>query len=130
MLALSMRFPAGRYHATPWGRHVNEGAVAWPPEPWRVLRSLLATWHHKVAPLGRYDEDTLRRLIERLSEQLPEYHLPTASHSHTRHYMPQFASGKTSLVLDAFVSVHRDDPLFMSWPGLDLPEDEVALLDS
>lgn len=130
MLALSMRFPAGRYHATPWERHVNEGAVAWPPEPWRVLRALLATWHHKVAPLGRYDEDTLQRLIERLSEQLPEYHLPTASHSHTRHYMPQFAPGKTSLVLDAFVAVDRDDPLFMSWPGLDVPEDEIALLDT
>ena len=33
-------FPAGRYHATPWGRHVNEGiqvaavAVAFAPGPW------------------------------------------------------------------------------------------------
>jgi CRISPR-associated protein Csb2 len=36
MLALAFTFPAGRYHATPWGRHVNEADVAWPPEPWRI----------------------------------------------------------------------------------------------
>jgi CRISPR-associated protein Csb2 len=43
MLALAFTFPAGRYHATPWGRHVNEADVAWPPEPWRILRTLVAT---------------------------------------------------------------------------------------
>ena len=38
MLALSFTFPAGRYHATPWDRHVNEGAVAWPhATAWYVL---------------------------------------------------------------------------------------------
>ncbi len=25
MLCIELTFPAGRYHATPWGRHVNEG---------------------------------------------------------------------------------------------------------
>lgn len=47
MLAISFRFPAGFYHATPWGRHVNEGEVEWPPSPWRVLRALQATWFLK-----------------------------------------------------------------------------------
>ena len=42
MFALAFRFPAGRYHATPWGRNVNEADVAWPPEPWRLLRALMA----------------------------------------------------------------------------------------
>ncbi|MFH1303100.1 MAG: type I-U CRISPR-associated protein Csb2, partial [Planctomycetota bacterium] len=47
MIAIEMKFPTGKLHATPWGRHVNEGAVEWPPSPWRFLRALLAVWHHK-----------------------------------------------------------------------------------
>lgn len=129
MLALSFTFPSGRYHATPWDRHVNEGAVVWPPEPWRVLRALIATWHHKVKPLGKHEESTLRGLIEVLSQSLPEYALPPASHSHTRHYMPQREPGKTSLVFDAFVAVSRNEPLIMAWPELDLPQQQLALLD-
>src|SRR3546814_10816026 len=92
MLALAFTFPAGRYHATPWERHVNEGAVVWPPEPWRVLRALIATWHHKVKPADKHNEETLGELIEVLSQNLPEYNLPAASHSHTRHYMPQWTA--------------------------------------
>lgn len=129
MLALAFTFPAGRYHATPWDRHVNEGAVAWPPEPWRLLRALIATWHHKVKPLSTHDEVTLRALIDSLSQELPHYTLPAANHSHTRHYMPQFKSGKTSLVFDAFTAVDRQTPLFVTWEALELPADQTALLD-
>jgi CRISPR-associated protein Csb2 len=129
MLALSFTFPAGRYHATPWDRHVNEGAVAWPPAPWRILRALIATWHHKVKHAGTHAEATLLALIESLTTELPEYHLPVASHSHTRHYMPQFAAGKTSLVFDAFTAVNKNDPLTVCWPHVDLAEDQAKLLD-
>ncbi|HQU17367.1 MAG TPA: type I-U CRISPR-associated protein Csb2 [Gammaproteobacteria bacterium] len=129
MLALSFTFPAGRYHATPWDRHVNEGAVAWPPEPWRILRALIATWHHKVKHAGRHHESTLLGLIESLAQELPEYGLPTASHSHTRHYMPQFSAGKTSLVFDAFTAVKRNEPLTVVWPNVELPDDQRELLD-
>ena len=129
MLALSFTFPAGRYHATPWDRHVNEGAVAWPPEPWRILRGLIATWHQKVKHSGRHRESVLLGLIESLAQELPEYGLPAASHSHTRHYMPQFAAGKTSLVFDAFTAVKRDDPLTVTWPNVELANDERDLLD-
>jgi len=129
MLALAFTFPAGKYHATPWDRHVNEGAVVWPPEPWRVLRALIATWHHKIKHEGRHDEATLSGLIESLSQGLPEYTLPAASHSHTRHYMPQWKAGDTSLVFDAFAAVAREDPLVMAWPQLDLPDAQAALLD-
>lgn len=128
MLALSFTFPAGRYHATPWDRHVNEGAVAWPPEPWRILRGLIATWHHKIKHSGRYDEATLLGLIETLAQELPDYGLPAASHSHTRHYMPQYA-GKKSLVFDAFTAVMRDEPLTVVWPGVELPDEQRGLLD-
>lgn len=129
MLALSFTFPAGRYHATPWDRHVNEGAVAWPPEPWRLLRGLIATWHHKVKCSSKHSDATLMALIESLAQELPEYALPAASHSHTRHYMPQFATGKTSLIFDAFTAVGCDDPLIMVWPTLELPDDQRGLLD-
>ncbi len=129
MLALAFSFPAGRYHATPWDHHVNEGAVIWPPEPWRVVRALVATWHHKVKHTGRHDEETLSRLIEALSQGLPEYSLPAASHSHTRHYMPQWKAGDTSLVFDAFAAVDRDESLVMAWKALDLPHEQLALLD-
>ena len=45
---LVFRFPAGHYHATPWGNHVNEGLIEWPPSPWRVVRALLATGFSKL----------------------------------------------------------------------------------
>ena len=129
MLAIEFRFPAGRYHATPWDRHVNEGAVAWPPEPWRILRGLVATWHHKVAHTGRHAESTLRDLIGLLARDLPEYRLPSASHAHVRHYMPQFGAGKKSLVLDAFAAVSRDDSLVVVWRDVELPPIQRDLLD-
>lgn len=127
MLAVAFTFSAGRYHATPWDRHVNEGAVAWPPEPWRILRALIATWHHKVKYSGRFSPDTLSSLIDSLANELPSYHLPAASHNHTRHYMPPF-TGQPKLVLDAFTAVGRDDALTVTWP-LDLPDDQRKLLD-
>ena len=82
MIVLSLQFPAGRFHGTPWGRHVNEGAVEWPPSPWRLLRALLATWHAKASEIR---EDTVRRLLDRLAEAPPAFTLPRSSLGHTRH---------------------------------------------
>ena len=129
MLTLEFRFLAGRYHGNPWGRHVNEGDVDWPPEPWRFLRALIATWHHKVKNNSQHGEAVLSDLIETLAEVTPEFHLPAANHSHTRHYMPQWKAGDSSLVLDAFAAVHPDTPLYMGWPALDLQEEQARLLD-
>lgn len=129
MLALALTFPSGRYHATPWERHVNEGAVEWPPEPWRLVRALVATWHHKVKHSGRHEETALRGLIGALALSLPEYSLPAATHNHTRHYMPQGQPGKTSLVLDAFAAVGRGEELIVAWPEVELPAEQLALLD-
>ena len=47
-LSIAVAFPAGRFHATPWGHHVNEGLPEWPPSPWRLLRALIATWKRKL----------------------------------------------------------------------------------
>jgi CRISPR-associated protein Csb2 len=132
MFALVFRFPFGRYHATPWGRHVNEGAVAWPPEPYRILRALIATWHRK-ADKTCWKEPDLHRLIERLAASAPVFRLPNAVHAHTRHYMPQgrLESGRerTSLVFDAFYRVDPDDDLVAAWPDLTFEPGDFALAE-
>jgi CRISPR-associated protein Csb1 len=120
MLAIRLTFPAGRYHATPWGRHVNEGDVAWPPEPWRLLRALIATWHHKLKHERPETEQQLAALIETLASQAPSFRLPPATHSHSRHYLPQWKAGDTSLVLDAFASISPTEPLDCIWPDINL----------
>lgn len=128
MFAIAIRFVAGRYHATPWGRHVNEAAVAWPPEPWRLLRALVATWHHK-ADRDRYRRDLLADLIDRLAADLPIYDLPPAVHAHTRHYMPWFKKGPAdkTLVFDAFACLDGDAPLRICWEQATLSANEAGL---
>ena len=130
MFALVFRFPAARYHATPWGRHVNEGGVAWPPEPYRILRALIATWHRK-ADQTTHDRIALARLVEALAQTDPLFILPDAVHAHTRHYMPQgrIIGGRedTKLVFDAFFRVDRDAELIVAWPELQLEPDLFAL---
>ncbi|MES7047963.1 type I-U CRISPR-associated protein Csb2, partial [Cutibacterium acnes] len=102
MLAISMTFPAGRYHANAWGRHVNEADVAWPPDPWRLTRALIATWHRKLDPQV-YPRDRLASLLSRLASVAPpRIRLPEdAIHAHTRHYMPT-KGDKRTLIFDAF----------------------------
>lgn len=128
MFALIFRFPAGRYHATPWGRNVNEGAVAWPPEPYRILRALIAVWHRK-ADKTRFDEAALHRLIEQLAQSAPLYRLPPAVHAHTRHYMPQAKPEDKKLVFDAFYRVALESELVVAWPELALDLDSYALAE-
>lgn len=128
MPTLILRFPGGRYHATPWGHHVNEGLVEWPPSPWRLLRALIATGYTTlgwtaVPPLAH-------RLIDRLAGVLPRYRLPLASIAHTRHYMPlaRFDKGReeTTLVFDTWANVGNGE-LKIVWP-IELPADELELL--
>jgi CRISPR-associated protein Csb2 len=116
MPTLLLRFPAGRYHATPWGHHVNEGLVEWPPSPWRLLRALIACGHATlhwtdVPPAGR-------RLVEALASTLPHYRLPAASLAHSRHFMPlgilDKGREKTTLVFDAFADVGNES-LAVRW---------------
>ena len=131
MFALAFRFPAGRYHATPWGRNVNEADVAWPPEPWRLLRALIATYWRK-GDRARWSDDDLARLMDTLAETLPEYQLPPgAIHAHTRHYMPtgglDKGRPKTTLVFDAFVRFPEGSTLVAAWPLVTLPPEAFAL---
>jgi CRISPR-associated protein Csb2 len=85
VVAIAISFPTGRYHATPWNCHVNEGRPEWPPSPWRLLRALVATWKRKLADEPSVNA-ALPTLISKLTA-LPLFSLPPASLGHTRHYM-------------------------------------------
>lgn len=47
MAVLEIRFLSGHYHATAWGRNVNEGEPEWPPAPHRLARALLDIWYRR-----------------------------------------------------------------------------------
>jgi CRISPR-associated protein Csb2 len=128
MLAIKLRFPAGRYHATPWGRHVNEGVPEWPPGPWRLLRALVAA-AYRIAPRPARHE--LAALLTALAAELPVYRLPPAGTGHLRHYLPLYRTtlnGKRTKVLDTFAAVDPRAELGMAWPSVHLAPDRCALL--
>ncbi len=130
MVVVELIFPSGRYHATPWGAHVNEGLVEYPPSPWRLLRSLIAAWHCKLRPpqaaAAGEEQRVLGSLLISLAGELPCYRLPPALAAHTRHYMPPF-KGKTTKVLDAFLDLGRDAVLQIAWPGVLLDDQQASL---
>lgn len=130
MLALAFTFPAGRCHATPWGRHVNEADVAWPPDLWRITRAFIAVWHRKL-DAARYPREQLHALLAALAQAAPPaFRLPeVAIHAHTRHYMPG-KGDKRTLVFDAFARVSAEDPMVIAWIGLDLDPTLLPLLDA
>jgi CRISPR-associated protein Csb2 len=126
MTTISIRFLTGRFHATQWGRHVNEGVPEWPPSPWRILRSLIATWKVKRPNIDdQMAENVLRKLAD-----LPDFGLPQATVSHTRHYMPwdKNYAGHTTLVFDSFVALPTTSELLVCWPEAQLSEAERAAL--
>ncbi|MDD4932231.1 MAG: type I-U CRISPR-associated protein Csb2 [Methylacidiphilaceae bacterium] len=128
MIALRLRFPAGRYHATPWGRHVNEAAIAWPPEPVRILRALIAC-HHRKADKTQFSDDALADLIDALAVWSPIYKLPEAIRAHTRHYMPLQPNTEPKLLFDAFTRFDPEHPLIVGWPSAALRSEQRMHLD-
>jgi CRISPR-associated protein Csb2 len=123
MTAIQLSFPAGRYHATPWGRHVNEGAIEWPPSPWRLVRALIATWHLKAREIP---EPIVRSLVNALSAP-PTFRLPCASTGHTRHYMPLNQGKKTTKVFDTFVQLPENGTVFVAWDAALSPDERAVL---
>lgn len=122
---MQFTFPAGRYHATPWNRQVNEGAIEWPPSPWRILRALTAVWRLKCPDT---DREQVRRLLQKLLPP-PEYYLPPATPAHTRHYMPT-AHDRRTKIFDAFLRVSTDAVVIAQWPTVTLDDAEFVTLDT
>jgi CRISPR-associated protein Csb2 len=127
MITLSFRFPAGRYHATPWGHQVNEGLVEWPPSPWRLLRALVSAGYTRLG-WNEGVPDEARKLLNAMAAVLPSYTLPGATLAHSRHYMPvpEGDKQKTTLVLDTWANVAGT--LLVHWP-IGLEPTERSLLD-
>jgi len=133
VIVLRIDFLAGRFHATPWGRAVNEGDVEWPPAPWRLLRAIVAGWLRG----GDTDFDRLVRICDVLAVA-PRYDLPPTTLAHTRHYMKQgsVASGlqlDTSLILDAFAAVAAGSEgvgsAYVTWDEGELDDGDRRALD-
>lgn len=120
---LLLRFPFGRYHANPWARHVNEGAVEIPPSPWRLLRALYAVWQTRVPEL---DPDAVHALLATLAIP-PTFHVPRHAVAHTRHYYPDSRNG-TDRTLDTFAVLSPDAELAAQWPG-ELAANQHATLE-
>lgn len=125
MLVVRFDFTTGRYHATPWGSHVNEGTVEWPPSPWRFLRALIAVGYSR---LGWTEVPAAARiLLHALATVVPSYHLPRSNGAHTRHYMPLY-NGDPTKVFDTFAYV-GSEPLALSWE-VSLDGDALATMDA
>lgn len=119
MTTIELRFPASRYHATPWGRHVNEGVPEWPPSPYRLLRGLFDVWQRKRRDLT---SDAVEPVLRALAESLPWFVLPSATASHTRSYLrsDQLDVTDKSLVFDAFLAFVPKTACYVTWPNLTL----------
>jgi CRISPR-associated protein Csb2 len=129
-VSVAIRFPAGRFHATPWGHHVNEGLPEWPPSPWRLVRALVAVWKRKLAgqPLV---EDNIELLLGALASEPPSFFLPPATLGHTRHFMPLYSmdASRRTKVFDAFVAIDPRHEVVFHWAGPDLAQDQCEGLD-
>ncbi|NBO66231.1 MAG: type I-U CRISPR-associated protein Cas5/Cas6, partial [Acidobacteria bacterium] len=111
MIAICMRFLSGRLHSTPWGHHVNEGAVEYPPSHFRLLRSLIAV--RRRACREMVTEEQLRNIVTALRTP-PVFNLPSGTISHTRHYDQQ---NKGLKFFDTFVQLGKNNEVLWGWPG-------------
>jgi CRISPR-associated protein Csb2 len=119
LIGLEIRFDLGRYHANPWGSHVNEAATEWPPSPWRLIRALYSTARTNVS-LAQQRPAIDRALQALIDAPPPVFELPAVSSAHTRHYMPKSSysalrSGDTAKILDGFVAVDPGATLTAWW---------------
>ena len=121
MLVIELKFLTGRFHATPWGRNVNEGVPEWPPSPYRLIRGLYDVWKRK---LSDWSEGRIEPLLTALALEPPMFYLPPANASHTRSFLSQNEKDvtKRQLIFDAFVIMSRSSSILAKWPHVDLDE--------
>ena len=128
MLVIELTFPAGRYHATIWGRHVNEGVPEWPPSPYRLVRALYDAWKRKRPD---WERSRVERVLKAISSSHPLYRLPAATVSHTRSFLSkndQDPQSKT-LIFDGFVVLSQRARVLMGWPDIALDPATLGDLD-
>jgi CRISPR-associated protein Csb2 len=127
MTTIELKFPAHRFHATPWGRHVNEGVPEWPPSPYRLLRALYDAWKRKHPEIP---EQELLAILQALAREAPGFLLPRATASHTRSYLHTntFDPTDKTLIFDAFVAVPRDAKCYLRWDHVELADTQRQAL--
>lgn len=128
MLAIGVEFLNNRFHATPWGRNVNEGEPEWPPSPYRLVRALIDAWKRKMPEMPSSEIEPLLAVI---SERPPLFHLPPASTTHVRTYQSSNETDamKRQKIFDAFVVLSPNDKVIALWPDAVLTDDQLATLN-
>lgn len=129
MIIFRLDFERKRYHATAWGKNVNEGIVDWPPSPWRLLRAIISSWktYHQDLP-----EDIIWPILQTMLSSKVSFKLPPAREAHTRHYVPLASTStkkiiKTEKILDTFIVV-GDQPVFAIWEDANLDKVQRKIL--
>lgn len=125
MVLIELRFLVGRFHATPWGRNVNEGVPEWPPSPYRLLRALYDAWKRKRPD---WPEGRVRPILEALAQEPPRFHLPPARAAHTRAFLSENLQdvSKRQKVFDPFVVLSPAEPVLVGWPQSSLTLDATS----
>ena len=126
MFVLRISFPAHRYHATPWGNHVNEGHVEWPPSPWRIIRAFCSVGFTHLGWSGS-PPDAFAEIVESFALHPPDYSLPDSVETHSRHYMPTPSS--TSKVLDTCRRISDSQAMYVRFDAELSPEAKQLLHD-
>lgn len=113
MIVLELKFLAGRYHATPWGRNVNEGVPEWPPSPYRIARALIDVWKRRYP---EWSEDRVKPLLNALAAPA-RFFLPPAVSAHTRSYLSsnQKDASKKQLIFDAFLALDKSHTVMVGF---------------
>lgn len=113
------------YHATPYGRNVNEGLIEYPPSPYRIVRALIDTWKRK---LKNEDEDAIIELLGNLSNP-PSFYLPNISQGTVVSYLNS-NSWKPSpqLIYDSFASINPDEKILIFWDNMDINPSQIDIL--
>ena len=126
MLVIELKFLARRYHATPWGRNVNEGVVEWPPSSFRLARAIIDVYHRR-RPL--WDQERLRQILAILAHP-PQYCLPEANASHIRCYLSSNDKDvfKKQKIFDPFVVMGDNTKVYAGFPG-SCPQEVMDDLD-
>ena len=113
MVTIEIEFTTGRFHATPWGRNVNEGEVEWPPSTLRITRAIIDVWKRR---LPEWTEERIQPVLD-LFSHIPRYHLPPATPAHVRCFMHSNERDSTARqkIFDAFVVMEREAKLYMNF---------------
>lgn len=125
MVVIELRFLTGRFHATPWGRNVNEGVPEWPPSPYRFLRALYDSWKRKRPD---WPEGRVKPILEVLGTEPPRFLLPPARAAHTRAFLSenQQEVSRRQKVFDPFVVLSPAEPVVVVWPQSSLAVDATS----